>query len=55
MEQGGIDVELDTDDLLEDVDVDFDKSDIKLLRELAMRMVDSVRATSEWHRSSDDI
>jgi hypothetical protein len=46
----GIDMELDTEDLLEDVDVDFDKSDIKLLMELAMRMADSVRATSEWHR-----
>jgi len=46
----GIDMELDTEDLLEDVDVDFDKSDIKLLMELAMRMAESVRATSEWHR-----
>jgi len=46
----GKDMELDTDDLLEDVDVDFDKSDMKLLMELAMRMSDSVRATSEWHR-----
>jgi hypothetical protein len=46
----GKDMELDTEDLLEDVDVDFDKSDIKLLMELAMRMTDSVRATSEWHR-----
>jgi hypothetical protein len=46
----GKDMELDTEDLLEDVDVDFDKSDIKLLMELAMRMTDFVRATSEWHR-----
>ena len=46
----GIDTELDTEDLLEDVDEDFDKSDIKLLMELAMRMAESVRATSEWHR-----
>ncbi len=43
-------MELDADDLLEDVDVYFDKSDIKLLMELAMRMADSVRSTSEWHR-----
>ncbi len=28
-----MDMELDTEDLLEDVDVDFDKSDIKLLME----------------------
>ena len=46
----GKDMELDTEELLEDVDVDFDKSDIKLVMELAMRMADSVRATSEWHR-----
>ena len=32
------------------MDVDFDKSDIKLLMELSMRMADLVRATSEWHR-----
>jgi hypothetical protein len=51
-----IDMELDTEDLLEDADVDFDKSDIKLLMELAMCMADSVRATSEWGMaSSDDI
>ena len=43
-------MELDTEDFLEDVDVDFDKSDMKLLMELAMHMSDSVRATSEWHR-----
>jgi hypothetical protein len=43
----GKDMELDTEDFLEDVDIDFDKSDIKLLMELAMRMTDSVRATSE--------
>jgi hypothetical protein len=43
-------MELEADDLLEDVDVNFDKSDIKLLMELAMRMADSVRSTSEWHR-----
>jgi hypothetical protein len=46
----GNDTELEADDLLEDVDIDFDKSDIKLLMELAMRMTDSVRSTSEWHR-----
>lgn len=46
----GRDMELEADDLLEDVDVNFDKSDIKLLMELAMRMADSVRSTSEWHR-----
>ncbi len=46
----GKDMELDSEDLLEDVDVDFDKRDIKLLMELAMRMTDSVRTTSEWHR-----
>jgi hypothetical protein len=45
----GKDMKLDTEDFLEDVDVDFDKSGIKLLMELAMRMTDSVRATSEWH------
>ncbi len=43
-------MELEADDLLEDVDVDFDKSDNKLLMELAMRMADSVRSTSKWHR-----
>jgi hypothetical protein len=47
-----MDMELDTEDLLEDVDVNFDKSGIKLLMELAMRMADSVRATSEWHRQN---
>jgi hypothetical protein len=43
----GVDMELDSEDLLEDVDTAFDKSDIKLLMELAMRMADSVRSTSE--------
>jgi hypothetical protein len=43
-------MELDSEDLLEDVDTAFDKSDIRLLMELAMRMADSVRSTSEWHR-----
>ncbi len=43
----GMDMELVSEDLLEDVDTAFDKSDIKLSMELAMRMVDSVRSTSK--------
>ncbi len=37
-------------DTLEDVDAFFDKSVIKEQFELAMRMVEVARATSEWHR-----
>jgi hypothetical protein len=35
---------------LEDVDEFFDKSDIKEQFELAMRMTEVTRSTSEWHR-----
>ena len=37
-------------DTLEDVDEFFDKSDIKQQFELAMRMAEVTRSTSEWHR-----
>ncbi len=37
-------------DTLEDVDAFFDKSVIKEQFELAMRMAEVARATSEWHR-----
>ncbi len=37
-------------DTLEDVDEFFDQSDIKEQFELAMRMVEVTRSTSEWHR-----
>ena len=37
-------------DTLEDVDEFFDKSDIKQQFELAMRMAEVARSTSEWHR-----
>jgi hypothetical protein len=42
--------DLDADDLLEDVDETFDTSELKALMELAMRMAEIVRSTSEWHR-----
>jgi hypothetical protein len=41
---------LDADDLLEDVDKSFDSSELKSVMELAMRMAEIVRSTSEWHR-----
>jgi hypothetical protein len=37
-------------DTLEDVDEFFDQSDIKEQFELAMRMTEVIRSTSEWHR-----
>ncbi len=37
-------------DALEDVDAFFDQSIIKEQLELAVRMAEVVRATSEWHR-----
>ncbi len=37
-------------DTLEDVDEFFDQSDIKEQFELAMRMAEVTRSTSEWHR-----
>ncbi len=37
-------------DLLEDVDIAFDTSKQKAVIELAMRMSEIVRSTSEWHR-----
>jgi hypothetical protein len=40
----------DVDDLLEDVDKSFDSSELKSVMELAMRMAEIVRSTSEWHR-----
>ena len=43
-------MDLDADDLLEDVDVSFDTSELKAVVELAMRMSEIVRSTSEWHR-----
>ncbi len=43
--EGGRDV-----DILEDVDEFFDKSIIKDQFELAMRMAEVTRSTSEWHR-----
>jgi hypothetical protein len=42
--------DLDADDLLEDVDETFDTSELKSVMELAMRMAEIVRSTSEWHR-----
>jgi hypothetical protein len=41
---------LDADDLLEDVDKTFDTNELKSIMELAMRMTEIVRSTSEWHR-----
>ncbi len=43
-------IDLDADDLLEDVDETFDTSELKSVMELAMRMAEIVRSTSEWHR-----
>ena len=43
-------IDLDVDDLLEDVDKTFDTSELKSVIELAMRMAEIVRSTSEWHR-----
>jgi hypothetical protein len=43
-------MDLDADDLLEDVNITFDTSELKAVIELAMRMSDIVRSTSEWHR-----
>jgi hypothetical protein len=43
-------MDLDADDLLEDVDIAFDTSELKAVIELAMKMSDIVRSTSEWHR-----
>jgi hypothetical protein len=43
-------MDLDADDLLEDVDKSFDSSELKSVMELAMRMAEMVRSTSEWHR-----
>ena len=43
-------MDLDADDLLEDVDISFDTSELKAVMELAMRMSEIVRSTSEWHR-----
>jgi hypothetical protein len=43
-------MDLDADDLLEDVDETFDTSEVKSVMELAMRMAEIVRSTSEWHR-----
>ena len=43
-------MDLDADDLLEDVDNTFDTSEVKSVMELAMRMAEIVRSTSEWHR-----
>jgi hypothetical protein len=43
-------MDLDADDLLEDVDIAFDTSEQKAVIELAMRMSEIVRSTSEWHR-----
>ncbi len=46
----GIDLLVDVDDLIEDVDKTFDSSELKSVIELAMRMAEIVRSTSEWHR-----
>ncbi len=43
-------MDLDANDLLEDVDKSFDSSELKSIMELAMRMAEIVRFTSEWHR-----
>ncbi len=43
-------MDLDADDLLEDVDKSFHSSELKSVVELAMRMAEIVRSTSEWHR-----
>jgi hypothetical protein len=43
-------IDLDVDDLLEDVDKTFDTCELKSVIELAMRMAEVVRSTSEWHR-----
>ncbi len=48
--KNGRGTDLDADDLLEDVDETFDTSESKSVRELAMRMAEIVRSTSEWHR-----
>jgi hypothetical protein len=43
--------DLNADDPLEDVDETFDTNDeLKSVMELAMRMAEIVRSTSEWHR-----
>jgi hypothetical protein len=42
--------DLDADDLLEDDDKTFDNNELKSVMELAMRMAEIVRSTSEWHR-----
>jgi hypothetical protein len=42
-------MDLDVDDLLEDVDKTFDVSELKSVMELAMRMAEVVKSTSEWH------
>ncbi len=43
-------MDLDAGDLLEDVDTTFDNNELKSVMELAMRMAEIVRSTSEWHR-----
>jgi hypothetical protein len=43
-------MDLDADDLLEDVDKTFDTNELKSVMELAMRMAEIVRSTSEWHK-----
>jgi hypothetical protein len=43
-------MDLDADDLLEDEDKTFDTNELKSVMELAMRMAEIVRSTSEWHR-----
>ncbi len=43
-------MDLDADDSLEDVDITFDTSELKAVIELAMRMSEILRSTSEWHR-----
>ena len=37
-------------DMLEDVSSSFDESSLKLQIELAARLIDDARSTSEWHR-----
>jgi hypothetical protein len=41
---------LDAVDLPEDVDKAFDTNELTSVMELAMRMAEIVRSTSEWHR-----
>ena len=43
-------MDLDADDLLEDVNIEYDTSELKAVIEMAMRMSYIVRSTSEWHR-----